>query len=72
MARDGGTDGRRGIAGAASARQERLACFLSGLDLGPQSNGEPNLTSRELLMAVYRASGAGPTSRTAPQPGPTA
>ncbi|MBC9719459.1 hypothetical protein H9Y04_43830 [Streptomyces sp. TRM66268-LWL] len=40
------------------ARDLRLTSFLDGLDPVDMLSGEPNLTVRELLIAVYRASTA--------------
>lgn len=41
---------------ATPAREARVMAFLCDFDLPGTPVGEPNLTVRELLIAVYRAS----------------
>ena len=56
---------------ATATREARVMAFLSGHDLPGTPVGEPNLTVRELLIAVYRASAPPVSGRQARGPRPT-
>ncbi len=53
-----------------SRRGERLVSFLSGFEAPAATSWEPNLTARELLMAVYQMPGADQAGQTSLRPGP--
>jgi hypothetical protein len=50
-------------------RGERLVSFLSAFDTPVATGREPNLTVRELLIAVYQMPGTGQVGRTWHHPG---